>query len=195
MEKPMDNQIRTTLDGIYSEDREVQHSAYTDLLTQTERPVAWSYEAWDEILAGLSSADNHVRAISAQLLCNLAKNSDPDKRILGDFPHLLAATKDPRFVTARHTLQALWKVGAAGEAQKQMLLQGLTARFTDCISEKNYFLIRYDIIADLKKLYDAVRDEKIRFLALKLIAAEEDPKNRRKDLTLWKNRKVSTEEE
>ena len=69
-----------------------------------------------------------MRAIAAQVLCNLAK-SDPEQRMLRDFPALLAVTKDKRFVTARHTLQALWKVGLAGQVQRQMLVDGLAGRF------------------------------------------------------------------
>ncbi|MHC1782012.1 MAG: hypothetical protein AB9891_04470 [Anaerolineaceae bacterium] len=181
--------VRINVDSIESADREVQHQAFHYLLEAANRPVEWSYEVWDEMVAGLASPDNRVRAITAQLLCSLAKNSDPQKKILKDLPQLMAVTKDPRFVTARHTLQAIWKVGAAGEEQKQMLMQALTDRYTSCVGEKNYMLIRYDIIASLKKLYDEIRDEKIRFLALKLIGMEEDPKNHRKNMSLWKNRR------
>ncbi len=180
--------LRTRVDALYSADREVQHGAFIELLESTAQPVDWSYEVWDELLNDLSSPDNHMRAIAAQLLCNLARYSDPQKRIMKDFPRLLAVTKDQRFVTARHTLQAIWKVGAAGDAQKQMLLQAMTERYTNCAGEKNYMLIRYDIVAGLKKLYDEIKDEKIRFLALNLIKMEEDPKNHRKNMSLWKNR-------
>jgi hypothetical protein len=65
---------------------------------------------------------------AAQLLCNLAK-SDPQNRMLADFDALLAVTKDKRFVTSRHSLQALWKVGAAGEEQKALLLDALQTRY------------------------------------------------------------------
>ena len=40
-------------------------------------------------------------------------------RMLKDFDKLLAVTKDERFVTARHCLQSLWKVGAAGPEQRR----------------------------------------------------------------------------
>jgi uncharacterized protein YciI len=73
---------------------------------------------------GLFGTDNHRRAIAAQLLCNLAKN-DPEGRMLGDFSALMEVTKDNRFVTARHCLQSLWKIGMAGKQQKEILLNGL----------------------------------------------------------------------
>jgi len=55
------------------------------------------------MVESLTHMDNHVRAIAAQVLCNLAR-SDPENRILKDFDALLAVTKDERFVTARHCL-------------------------------------------------------------------------------------------
>src|SRR5262249_18238792 len=133
----------------------------------------------------LKHKDNHVRAIAAQILCNLAK-SDPKKRMLKDFDALLAVTKDDRFVTARHCMQAIWKVGAAGKEQQQKLVEGLTNRFTECITEKNFTLIRYDIIQGLKNLYDAVKDDKNRERALTLIETEADLKYRKKYAGVWK---------
>jgi hypothetical protein len=126
-----------------------------------------------------------VRAISAQVLCNLAK-SDPEARMLKDFDALLAVTKDERFVTARHCMQALWKVGAAGEPQKQRLVDGLTERFRECSAEKNCTLISFDIQESLRKLYDQGKDETVRERALALIETEEDLKYRKKYAGLWR---------
>jgi len=69
----MNKTIRTHLDNIRSEDREVQNKAYTYILKATDKPVDWAYEAWDEMLEGLGHRDNHVRSIAAQALSNLAK--------------------------------------------------------------------------------------------------------------------------
>jgi hypothetical protein len=173
------------LANIYSADRAAQNKAYTDLLTATNQPVGWAYEVWDELVAALKHKDNHVRSIAAQALCNLAK-SDPQKRMLRDFNALLAVTKDDRFVTARHCLQAIWKVGTAGEAQRQKLMDGLTGRFKECVTEKNGTLIRYDILQGLRNLYDQVQDEAIREKALALIDMEEDLKYRKKYASLWR---------
>jgi hypothetical protein len=157
-------------------------------MAETAVPVTWAYEAWDDLLAGLNAKDNHVRSISAQLLCNLAI-SDPEKRILADFDKLLTLTRDKKFVTARHTLQSLWKVGLAGSEQREMVVVGLNGRYHDCISEKNCTLIRYDIIQDLKNLYDIVPDEAIKENALALIEMEEDVKYRKKYATVWQEKK------
>jgi hypothetical protein len=140
---------------------------------------------WDELVASLRHADNHQRAIAAQLLCNLAK-SDPQNRMLHDFDALYAVTKDEKFVTARHSLQAIWKVGAAGTQQQQQVIEHLTSRFRDCAMEKNCTLFRYDIIQGLRKLYDEVQDETVRETALALIATEADSKYRKKYASLWR---------
>ena len=137
----------------------------------------------------LRDKDNHRRAIAAQLLGNLAAHSDPEKHILRDFDKLLAVTKDERFVTARHCLQIIWKIGLAGAEQRARLVEGLAGRFRECATEKNGTLIRYDIIEDFRKLYDRVGDEALREKSLELIESENDLKYRQKYATLWKKDK------
>jgi hypothetical protein len=146
--------------------------------------VEWAYEVWDQLVEGLRHKDNHVRAISAQILANLAK-SDPKNRMQNDFPALMAVTKDERFVTARHTLQSIWKVGVETNMQKTVV-ESLADRFKDCRTEKNYTLIRYDIIQDLRNLYNVVNDETIKRTAMTLIETEEDAKYKKKYASVWK---------
>jgi hypothetical protein len=181
----MDPATRSNFENLWSTDRMLQNEAFQTILHATEIPVDWAYEVWDDLVEGLSHKDNHVRAISAQVLCNLAK-SDSQKRMLQDFSKLLAVTKDQRFVTARHCLQALWKVGVAGNEQQAVVVAGLSGRYVECITEKNGTLIRYDIIVDLRNLYDAVGDERLRQQAMQLIAQEEDPKYRKKYSGAWR---------
>lgn len=184
----MDETTRTHLENVRSKDKDLQNAAFDYLMAATAVSVDWAYEAWDDVVAGLSDKDNRVRAISAQVFCNLAQ-SDPKKRMLTDFDKLLLVTKDDRFVTARHCLQAIWKVGLAGSAQREMVVEGLNGRYHECISEKNCTLIRYDIIQSLKNLYNAVPDETIKEQALALIEMEEDLKYRKKYATVWREKK------
>ncbi|WP_337194022.1 hypothetical protein [Pontibacillus yanchengensis] len=130
---------------------------------------------WDSLLEDTTHKDNHRRAIATQLLCNLAK-SDPENRMLEDFPVIVAVTKDDKFVTARHTLQSLWKVGGVSSGHQELVLKHLEERFKHCVDEKNYTFIRYDIIQGLRNLYDVVDEEEIKEKALKLIELEQDPK-------------------
>ncbi|HLE34228.1 MAG TPA: hypothetical protein VJB38_16610 [Bacteroidota bacterium] len=181
----MDKTTRTNLSNLWSEDRQLQNDAFTYILKATDKPVDWAYDTWDELLANLTHKDNHNRAIAAQVLCNLAK-SDPKNRILKDFDRLLTVTKDERFVTARHCMQALWKVGVAGKKQQKVYVDGLERRFKECVTEKNGTLIRYDILQNLRNVYDAVKDEKINEKASELIETEEDLKYRKKYASLWK---------
>lgn len=181
----MDSKIRKHVDNLRSEERELQNQAFFYILEATEKPVDWAYEVWDELVEGLHHKDNHVRAISAQCLCNLAK-SDPENRMQRDFSALMAVTKDERFVTARHCLQAIWKVGAAGQEMQKTVVEAFEDRFRNCASEKNCTLIRYDIIVGLKNLYDQVKDERIKEKARELIETEEDLKYRKKYERVWK---------
>ena len=183
----MNEAIRKNLDNLWSTDRLLQNMSFSYVLELTDRPVEWAYEVWDELVENLSHRDNHNRAIAAQVLCNLAK-SDPHNRMLKDWPGLLAVTKDERFVTARHCMQALWKVGAAGKKQQKLLVDGLERRFGECIAEKNCTLIRYDIIQSLRNLYDAAQDEGVRAKALEWIGREEDLKYRKKYAGLWRDK-------
>jgi hypothetical protein len=181
----MEKIIRTNLENLWSGDRVLQNQAFIDILMVTEKPVDWAYEVWDEVVAGLCHKDNHIRAISAQVLSSLAK-SDPENRMSKDFPALFAVTKDERFVTARHCMQSLWKVGAAGKQQQTQLVEGLVKRFTDCTTEKNCKLIRYDILQSLRNLYDAVQDDEIKEKAHALIETEAESKYRNKYASLWR---------
>jgi len=181
----MDDKTRKYIDNLRSEERELQNQAFFHILEETEKPVDWAYEVWDELVQGLSHKDNHVRAISAQVLCNLAK-SDPKNRMQKDFLALMEVTKDERFVTARHCLLSIWKVGASGKKMQKMVVEAFVERFRNCATEKNCTLIRYDIIQGLKNLYDEVKDEKIREKALELIGTEKDLKYRKKYASVWK---------
>jgi hypothetical protein len=182
----MDKTTREHLDNLHSKDGELRYRALMYVLNPTERKVDWAYEVWDGLVADLRHEDNHVRAIAAQVLSNLA-GSDPDGRMQKDFGAVLAVTRDERFVTARHTLQSIWKVGRAGKKQRKLVVDGLAARFHECAAEKNRTLIRFDIVVGLRKLYDEVHDEKLREKAQDLISTEEDPKYRKKYESIWRN--------
>lgn len=151
----------------------------------TDDPVEWAYEVWDDLLSLLTNGDNRQRAIASQVLSNLVK-SDPEERMLKTLPALLKVTKDERFVTARHCLQSLWRVGAAGELLRKALVKGLSRRFQECAEEKNCTLIRYDILVVLRRVHDLAHDEDIRMTAERLIALEEDLKYRKKYAAVWR---------
>ena len=185
----MNRTLRQQFANLHSQDRQIQHDAFMHVLKATDKRVDWAYEVWDSLLQDLTHKDNHVRAIAGQVLCNLAK-SDPKNRMQHDFEALLKVTRDERFVTARHTLLALWKIGVVGPRQRKLLLDGLDRRFRECIREKNCTLIRFDIIQDLRELYDAVKDEQVKAKALAWIETERDLKHRKKYAAVWRRRAV-----
>jgi hypothetical protein len=186
----MDKNTKTQLANLWSEDRDIQGQAFQFIQAATDQPVDWAYAAWNDLVAHLVDPDNHSRAVAAQLLCNLAK-SDPEERILKDFGKLLAVTHDERFVTARHCLLALWRIGAAGAKQRQRLVRGLEQRYVECEEEKNGKLIRSDIIQGLRQLYEATGDAKVEAKALALIETETDAKYHQKYARVWRSRGTS----
>jgi hypothetical protein len=182
----MNQAIAQFLDDIRGPDNAARSRAFEAVIAATDSPVDWAYDVWDEVVADLRHRDNHVRAIASQMLCNLAK-SDPEVRLAKDFPALLNVTRDDRFVTARHCLQALWKVGVAGPRHQEIWREGVVLRFTECRTEKNWSLIRYDVLQSMRNVYDVTKDDNIRTTAQDLIAAETDDKYRKKYAKLWKD--------
>ena len=182
----MDQVTKQHLTNLQSKDANLRYASFQYLIQLTKQPVNWSYEAWDDMIDLTINGDNHQRTIAVQLLSSLAK-SDPKKRMLKDFDKLLAVTKDEKFVTARHSLQSLWKVAVVNPEYQKKVIDGLSKRFKGCISEKNCTLIRYDILVVFRKIYDQVMDQKIKEISLALIKTEDDPKYQKKYMGLWKN--------
>jgi hypothetical protein len=184
----MDKAVRDRLELLFDRtDKEGGYLAFAELNSQAADKVPWAYEVWDRLKELLAAGDNHQRSMAAQLLSNLAK-SDPEGRMKEDFHLLTRATFDERFVTARHSLQSLWKIGLASAPYRDMLLAGLEKRFADAAEEKNGTLIRFDIVEGLRKLYDAggASDETVRQHALALIETESDPKYKKKYAAVWR---------
>ncbi|KAF0822968.1 hypothetical protein ACOSZF_21925 [Cytobacillus firmus] len=181
----MDSQLKLEFQKSKSGDKDERYEAYQHILKAADQEVDWAYEVWDQLLEDLTHNDNHQRSRAAQYLANLAK-SDPEMRIMRDFPKLWEVTKDEKFVTARHSLQSIWKVGISGTLQKEMVMEVMAERFINGTDEKNYTLIRYDILQNMKNLYDHLNDEAIKQTALDLIDSVVDKKYKKKYMDIWK---------
>ena len=108
-----EEELNRGLEDLRSSDHDRQNKAFHFFIGATDEPVDWAYKVWADLMELLRSGDNRQQAIAAQVLCNLAK-SDPKNRMRKDLAALLEVTRDERFVTARHCMQSLWKVGVAG---------------------------------------------------------------------------------
>lgn len=181
----MDKRAQVLFADRDSSDRDLAYQAVVGLFKMTEEPVKWAYEVWDQLLSDLTHRDGHRRAFAAQMLARLAI-SDPDGRMLKDFPKVVAVMKDEKTVTARHTLQSLWRVGLAGPKQKAMVLKALEKRFRECSQEKNGRLVRTDVIAALGRLFRATGAEMVEERASALIEVESDEKSRKKQRAAWR---------
>lgn len=176
--------IRTDLDLVFADERPSQSEAFTRLMATTEADVPWAGLVWDELAAGLASRSNRIRAIAGQLLCRLAVSAPDLAR--RDIDLILAVTYDERFVTARHVIQSLWRIGLANEDLRAVLLARLEDRFHLAAAEKNRTLLRYDLLVGLKQLSEATNAPAIPPLARKLVAIEPNEAYRKKYRTVWK---------
>lgn len=155
------------------------------LFSLTESPVPWAYDVWDPLVRDLTHPDPHKRAFAAQLLARLAIG-DPERRILRDFSAIAAVMRDPKFVTARHTLQSLWRIGLAGADALPLVLDAYEQRFRASAAEKNVTLIRTDVIVGLARLHLALSNPTIAARAEALIAAEPNDAARKKQAAIWR---------
>lgn len=73
---------------------------------------------------------------------------------------------------------------------QKTVVDALADRFRDCRAEKNWSLIRFDIIQGLRNVYNEVKDEMIKRTALELVDAEEDIEYRKKYAGVWKEKPV-----
>lgn len=181
----MDKEIQMLFQLLEEGDQEASYKAFILLLEAMEEPVEWSYEVWDQLVEDLSSSDAHKRARAGQFLSYLAI-SDPDKRMIDDFKKVWKVTHDEKFVPARHTLQASWRIALAGEEQLDLVLTHSEKRFKQAEAEKNSQLIRMDITKNFKQLYDRTKDVEIKQRSLMLIDLEKDQTYKKKYEKVWK---------
>jgi hypothetical protein len=181
----VNTRIRALLAGRESPDRERAYQAFGELMGLAEARVEWSYQVWDEMVRELSHRDGQRRAFAAQLLSRLAL-SDPDNRMRGDFPRLAAVMRDPKTVTARHTLQSIWRVGLAGPDRIELVMDALTKRFRECASDKHPALVRTDVVASLGHLFRSTGDPRVVACVEQLLAIEKGKPARARQRATWR---------
>jgi hypothetical protein len=146
---------------------------YQVLMREINHPVGWANKAWPPLADYLTHKDNRVRAIAGQALCNLSQSVLPDL-IRRDLPALAKLTYDERFVTARHVLQNLWKVGVMDVQIRSDLLAILTKRFSSCAEENSVGIVRKDILKAMHTLFGITGDSRVQDAAEALILSEPD---------------------
>lgn len=176
----MEKEILQLFNNLTERDRDIQYKSYEELMKIVKEPVDWTYSVWEQLVKALTYKNAHVRAQSAQILCALAAKSDPEERVLEDFIKIWTITYDEKTVTARQSLQSIWRIGLAGQVQRDLVVSHLAKRFHTCVDEKNPTLIRYDIIVSLKNLFDETGETKLLNIAQNLIEKEQDVKYQKK---------------
>jgi len=169
-----------------TQDANARYESFQHLIKASNEKTDWAYEVWDELIANTQAPNNHLRTLAVQLLSNLAK-SDVEQRLLTAIDKLVAVTRDEKFVTARQSLLSLWKVGIAYKPLQQIVTDKLEARYNECETEKNYTLIRFDIITVIKRIFDHVQDEGLKKQSFAMINREANEKYKIKYAAVWKD--------
>jgi hypothetical protein len=181
----MDKNIQKHIEELSSTDDKIRLDALQATLKLTESKVDWVYEVWDLLLEKLGHENSYQRSIGIMLLCNLAK-SDVENRLAASLDHLLAHTKDDKFITSRQCIQNIWKIAATNKPNREKVLKHLEKRFVECASEKHFNLLRQDIIQSMVLLYKKEKDDAFFAKIQALIAKEQDVKYRKQYETLLK---------
>jgi hypothetical protein len=183
---PIPPTVEDAIDRLASGDRAVQGPSYAFLSEAVAGKVGWADSAWKKLEPLLRHKDNRVRSIAGQALCSLAPSAS-QSLVGGGLDELMSVTRDERFVTARHVLLALWKVGVDNCELRRKLLAGLSERFRSSGGEKNATLVRYDVVCTMRRLFDETGDEAVKAEAMALIPTEADVKYRKKYATAWRD--------
>ncbi|HMB25133.1 MAG: hypothetical protein ACM33V_02065 [Chloroflexota bacterium] len=181
----MNKTIKNHIENLASTDDKIRLEALQNLLKITEFKVDWAYEVWDLLLEKLEHENSYQRSIGIMLLCNLAK-SDLENRLGVSLDRLLVHTKDEKFITSRQCIQNLWKVAAANKLNREKVVRHLEKRFTECVNEKHYNLLRQDAIQSMISLYGHEGDDQLLRRAQALILKEKEVKYRKQYEALLK---------
>lgn len=101
-------------------------------------------------------------------------------------PALIKVTHDPRFVTARHCLQSLWRIAVASKRARDAVVAALSDRFGGYPGDSNTTLIRADVVEALANVHRIKPDEQLERRTLELSDTEADDKYRTKYLRTWR---------
>ena len=174
----MDEHVKQYFDNLRSTDDKIRMDAFQNVMKLTDHKVVWVYEVWEELFEKLNSENSFQRSIGIIVLCNLAK-SDVDDRLISTLDLILAHTKDEKFITSRQCIQNVWKIAVASPRAREKVIDHLEKRFTECLPEKHYNLLRTDIIQSMKYIYDAIKDDLILGKMQVLIREEKEDKYRK----------------
>jgi hypothetical protein len=174
----MNEQLKIIFADLASSDDGTRMSALKTVLALTEQPVEWVYEVWDDLLQRLQHENSYQRTIAVKVLCRLAK-SDHENRLAASLDHLLAHTRDEKFITSRQCIQALWEVAVANLSLRERVVAHLEQRFADTAGDAHPNLIRQDVVQSLKRIHDESKDEQILHRARALLDLDKEAKNRK----------------
>lgn len=177
----MEEKLKKLFDQLASKNNTLRKEALDILLKKTEEKVDWFDDAFGVLIGKLDEDNSFQRSIGVMLLANLAK-SDTTRVLAGYIDNIVGHTRDEKFITARQTIQNLWKFAVVNEEYKTTIVKHLTEQFADCIYGKHYNLIRLDIAQAMYDIYKVDGDDRLVEHIRELVEIEDDPKHKKKYL-------------
>ena len=162
--------------------QENDYDAFIAFLEMTKQKVPWAAQYWPIFVEQLASKNDHERSRAAQMLCHVAMSMDAAS-VQTALDPLWQIAFDKKFVVSRHLIQTFWRV-ALHEDFSTPVVERYTEHFKTCEQQKNYTLIRYDIVAALRKLLPT--HPVLAEIVPALIELEHDEKYKKKYTKAWK---------
>ena len=175
----MEASIEKLLNETKLKENKTRLNALNRLQEITDKKVEWLNEAFDDLRNRLKSENSYQRSIGMILLCNLSK-SDYENCLEAALPDILELLDDEKFITRRQTIQNVWKIAIEKNNLRKSIIEALSRKFNECISEEHYNLIRQDIISALSSIRRENPDFCPMPLINDLIETEDDIKLREK---------------
>ena len=148
----MNGEILGLLHDLESADGSVRKPAFDRLLVITDEPVDWFEDAFEALKTKLYSKNAFQRSIGVMLLSNLAK-SDESGRLALCADRCFELLEDEKFMTARLTAQAIWKVAVAQPPLRAKVVDALMRALSNSNASPHPNLIRQDIVLSLVRVH------------------------------------------
>lgn len=150
----MNGEILGLLHDLESVDGNVRKPAFDRLLAITDERVDWLEDVFEALKTKLYSKNAFQRSIGVMLLSNLAK-SDVSGRLALCADRCLELLEDEKFMTARLTAQAIWKIAVAQPPLRAKVVDALMLALGNSNASPHPNLIRQDIVLSLVRVYSS----------------------------------------
>ena len=150
----MNEEILELLRDLDSVDGNMRKPAFDRLIAITDEPVDWLEDVFEALKTKLYSKNAFQRSIGVMLLSNMAK-SDKSDRLALCADRCFELLSDEKFMTARLTAQAVWKIAIARPSLRAKTVDALMHALGNSNASPHPNLIRQDIVLSLVRIHSS----------------------------------------